>query len=165
MGTQIQPGDKLGKVTVERDMDAERSDGRADPAQVGLKCHCGVQTTDTARLKGRLTLRHLRRHPPQLLPTCLCCRYQRRIGLEPAGFPECKKCTACLVRFPSACGVPRGHSELIDGDENPRFASAELNTAALACSGSGKRRTDLVPLLLLLELGFCLITDGPSAPD
>jgi hypothetical protein len=40
-----------------------------------------------------------------------------------------------------------------------------FNAAALACSGSGKRRMDLVLLLLRLELGICSMTDGLSAPD
>jgi hypothetical protein len=40
-----------------------------------------------------------------------------------------------------------------------------FNTAALACSKSGKRRTDLVLLRLLLELGFCFITGGLRATD
>jgi len=43
------------------------------------------------------------------------------------------------------------------------FASAELrlfSTAVSACSKSGKRRTDLVLLRLLLELGFCFVTGG-----
>jgi hypothetical protein len=33
----------------------------------------------------------------------------------------------------------------------------------LACSRSGKRRMDLVLLRLLLELGFCFMTDGLPA--
>ena len=40
-----------------------------------------------------------------------------------------------------------------------------FNTAALACSRSGKRRTDLVLLRLLLELGFCFMTGGLRATD
>jgi hypothetical protein len=35
----------------------------------------------------------------------------------------------------------------------------------LACSRSGKRRTDLVLLRLLLELGFCFMTGGLRATD
>jgi hypothetical protein len=53
-------------------------------------------------------------------------------------------------------------------DDNPAFSSAELrlfNTAALACSRSGKCRTDLVLLRLLLELGFCFMTSGFLAID
>ena len=49
----------------------------------------------------------------------------------------------------------------------PRFASTELrlfNTAALACSRSGKRRMDLVLLRLRLELGFCFMTVASMPP-
>jgi hypothetical protein len=59
-------------------------------------------------------------------------------------------------------------NELIDGVTITRFASIELrlfNTAALACSRSGKRRMDLVLLRLLLELGFCFMTGGLRATD
>jgi hypothetical protein len=48
------------------------------------------------------------------------------------------------------------------------FASAELrlfSTAVSACSKSGKRRTDLVLLRLLLGLGFCFVTGGLRTTD
>jgi hypothetical protein len=59
-------------------------------------------------------------------------------------------------------------NELIDGVTITPLASAELrlfNTAALACSRSGKRRTDLVLLRLLLERDFCFMTGGLRATD
>jgi hypothetical protein len=59
-------------------------------------------------------------------------------------------------------------NELIDSVTITRFASVELrlfNTAALAFSRSGKRRTDLAPLHFLLELGFCFMTGGLRATD
>jgi hypothetical protein len=59
-------------------------------------------------------------------------------------------------------------NKLIDGVTITRFASADerlFNTAALACSKSGKRSTDLVPLRLLLELDFCFMTSGLRATD
>ena len=63
----------------------------------------------------------------------------------------------------------RLHRVLYEGQvASESLASAELrlfNTAALACSKSGKRRTDLVLLRLFLELGFCFMTGGLRATD
>ena len=50
---------------------------------------------------------------------------------------------------------------------NPALRPLRLrlfNTAALACSRSGKRRMDLLLLLLLLELGFCFMTVASVPP-
>jgi hypothetical protein len=58
-------------------------------------------------------------------------------------------------------------NELIDGVTITRFASTELrlfNTAALACSRSGKRRMDLLQLRLLLELDLCFMTVASVPP-
>jgi hypothetical protein len=63
--------------------------------------------------------------------------------------------------------VPFALLEMIQGQSHG-FMSTELrlfNTAALACSRSGKRRMDLVLVRLLLELGFCFMTGGLRATD
>jgi imidazolonepropionase-like amidohydrolase len=80
--------------------------------------------------------------------------------------------THLMARIPSG---PDGYtvnlatkSQAFRALEGAAEASAELrlfNTALLACSKSGKRRTDLVLLRLLLGLGFCFMTDGLHATD
>jgi hypothetical protein len=59
-------------------------------------------------------------------------------------------------------------NELIDGVTITPLCVCRVrlfNTAALACSRSGNRRTDLALLRLLLELGFCFMTGGLHATD
>jgi hypothetical protein len=105
-------------------------------------------------------------------PSSLCSRHPDipRSGLEPEAGRKLPLTTSGLsLGLIGDVSGQRPEYEVEEPDpRHHRFASVELrlfSTAALACSRSGNRRTDLAILRFLLELGFCFMTGGLRATD